>query len=120
MSLNWSLENVENGQELASNMDATTESIIWYTMLIGMPSITEDNAVEFYKRVAFYEKLFGSNVYHIDENNNRVSDYITIDDINKHIGLRTNASTITATKYRNHIVQQFFKEIEPRTAKSDS
>lgn len=111
MALNWNLTEVKDHEELIGEDDwAITESIIFYTMLVGMPHISEANHEEFFTRVHFYEKLFGSVVYMIDENNNRINYPITLEEVRRRIGLRTNAETMTKTKFMNHFFKQFSRE----------
>lgn len=111
MALNWNLTDVENNEDIIDeNNWAITESIIFYTMLIGMPHISESNHEEFFTRVHFYEKLFGSVVYMIDEDNKRIDFPITLEEVKRRIGLRTNAQTMTKTKFMNHFFKQFSDE----------
>lgn len=111
MALHWNLTEVQNHEELVDeNNWATTESIIFYTMLVGMPNISEANHEEFFTRVHFYEKLFGSIVYMIDDNNERINYPITLSEVKRRIGLRTNADTMTKSKFMNHFFKQFTNE----------
>lgn len=118
MGLSWNISKVNNYEELTEENEWNkTESIIFYTMLIGMPGISESNCAEFYSRIHLYERLFGSILYSVDENNNRVDFPITFGDIERRIGLNTNASSIPKTKFKNSMVQRFFDEVAKSVGK---
>lgn len=106
MSLNWNLTKIEDHEERCFNeittgpnkgkfkLDATTESLIWTTMLVGMGEITEKNWEEFFIRMRTFELI-------LDYDDNRC---ITPADVRNHIGLTTNVSKESRT--------QFMKKVE--------
>lgn len=110
MSLNWSIEDVKDWEEIkichnpeGSNDDLTreqlvesiiTQAIVFRTMAVGIGHITEENADEFYVRSKMWERLNGSTVRLAGE------DYsITLKDILRRVGLRTNASRFTDAQF---------------------
>lgn len=87
MSLNWSIENVKDNQELIddANESAITESLIWLTMAVGIGEITEDTVDEFVNRATIVQALHGAYMFKGAE-----PYYITRDHIVRRIGLHTN------------------------------
>jgi hypothetical protein len=111
MALNWDVSKVENYEEIMNDDNyVVTESIIFYTMFVGMPVISQTNYTEFFSRVHLQERLFGSTVYQVDENNNRVDFPITLDEVKSRIGLRTNADTFTKSKFLSKTFERFSSE----------
>lgn len=117
MSLNWDLTKIKNSDTICwekdendnSKLNAVTESLIWLTMGVGYGTITEDNASDFYSRVAMYEKLFGTMLSYWKDSE-KISVPITPEDIHNHIGLSTNVSKDTDASFRKRIVENFIRE----------
>jgi virulence-associated protein VapD len=63
-------------------------------MIVGMREITEENCSKFLERVSFVEKTQGSFFY-----KNKKPLYISEKDINRMIGLKTNASLLTKAQF---------------------
>jgi hypothetical protein len=111
MSLNWDITRVENSEEVFSDENkAVSESIIFYTLFVGMNSITEENVKNFFQRVYVFEKLFGPTVTYVDKNNERRDRYMKFSDIKRMIGLRTNATPMTETKFKSKVVERSYSE----------
>lgn len=119
MSLNWNIENIRDymvisptgdpdatGQTIYKNgaEGAKTEVLIMFTIAIGMPKITEDNAAEFWTRVHLYEKLIGPFMYA----GGGKKYYFTIEDIHRRIGLSTNATPESPTKWRKRVFEEAY------------
>ena len=116
MALNFYLDKIENYKELCwepagqlgkdgeelVRIKPKTDSIIWATMLLGLNKITEKNLVDWATRW----KLAAGVGWVYSE--------VTLEDIRAHIGLRTNASPLTAAKFRANL----YKGVE-REAKQD-
>jgi len=148
MSLNWNLSDVRDevcwrkatdtwpdkydcselqravGQEF---MHPATDKLVWATMAIGMPTITEKNFLEFYCRVQMFEGIHGKMGWHTPES----SEFWTEQDkhlgwvwregeswlsklevIHAHIGLGTNATTETRNQFTNKIVNNFQRDLD--------
>lgn len=120
MSLDWSVERMRNYDVLTTltvnntteeDGDLTrkwlplTEALIWGTMHIGINSITEKNWQEFYNRINAWEKLLGPSLRLYDSKELR---YITPLEVYMHIGLYTNASSLT----RNEFNKKLFDNLE--------
>lgn len=111
MSLNWNLAKIAKKDDVcyftATKNDPmrgikkgeryikpTTEAMIWYTMSVGIPRITEDNWKEFYARVRFIAELHGPMVTDAKGKN-----LITWEIVRAHIGLATNASKMSRNQF---------------------
>jgi len=100
MALNYDLTRVKDYKKLWNRSDERLEmkepyrTIIFCTMIVGMREITEENCSKFLERVSFVEKTKGSFFY-----KNKKPLYITEKDINRMIGLQTNASLLTKAQF---------------------
>lgn len=111
MSLNWNLSKVDDFEDtLTDENKAVTESIIFYTIFVGMSQITEENVDNFFQRVYTYEKLFGPTISYVDKDNNLCRHYIKFNDVKRLIGLRTNADNLTDAKFKTRIFKRSFEE----------
>lgn len=87
-------------------MNPITNALIWVTMQIGIGEITEENAVEFYSRIHFSEKLFGTNL-----SNGGEPYFLTFEDVRRHIGLKTNVfPKETDAKWGARLIKTFVAE----------
>lgn len=92
MSLNYDLSEVDKAvraehypaQEDGS-LNVVTVGLIFSTMTIGMGTITDANAFEFYARTKLAERLYGPTVHQADG-----TEGFTLQDVLRHKGLRTN------------------------------
>ena len=87
----------DEGEPLGQ-MTGVLNSLIWTTMSIGMSSITEKNWKDFYTRM----KLLGSDrsLLRRDKDGNYTVP-ISSQEVKDHIGLMTNASTLTKREFLN-------------------
>jgi hypothetical protein len=110
MALTWSVENVENQDEVCwrvctedlpmhgmkkgeSYLSPVTNALIWHSLNTGIGTITEESAAEVYARVSFVEMLYGASLMGPEG-----PVFITKEDIERHVGLRTNASFKTESR----------------------
>lgn len=98
MALTSDWSEVADYKTLTNDERVTLDALIWATMAIGINSITLANAREFFARVSFWEKVVGA--YRISAEGKSL--YLTPEDVLRFVGLRTNASPLTITKFRNH------------------
>ena len=104
MPLNWNVSKVENYKELFNKEDQMHEpfsTIILCTMPVGMNEITEENHVQFFNRLNLIEKIQGTYFY-----KNRSPKYITIKEVRRLIGLRTNASKKTKGQFLKDVFSE--------------
>jgi hypothetical protein len=106
MSLDWSVRDVANHKEIMDGPEwVATEMLIFVTIPIGVNRITEDNAEEVFRRVAIWEEVAGAMRFRGDE-----KVMFTPEEINRRIGLSTNASTRTKADFR----KLCWKQLEER------
>ena len=105
MSLDWHVEDVDNykercwvkredGEYVLSPM---TNNLIWSAMRIGMNGITEKNWKEFYARML------------LDPDSRRRENgclLIKPEDVKAHIGLSTNVSSVSRTKWFKALMEE--------------
>ncbi len=119
MALNWYVDKIKNYKEYCwqddGYLEPITEKLIWKTMQIGMPEITEKNWKQFYLRVNFIEKHTGASMRTYNERTKTWEDYyMTPKTIYKHIGLQTNADRITDTKFWKQAISQAEKYVSEK------
>lgn len=82
---------------MLERMSVTTQTLIFATMSVGLGSITEKNAEEFYRRLAWVER---------DGAFRRSSEGdvpFTLEDVKAHIGMTTNVSDETKSKWNKRM-----------------
>ena len=121
MALNWDLGDIENFKSVCRNDDESlreeTELLIFYTMNLGMGLITESNVDKFILRFRMYEVLYGMAKWrNVDgQRVNIISDTL----IRKHIGLHTNASSISDAQFNKNMLKQLVREAEATSENID-
>lgn len=121
MSLNWSAKNVENWEQVNTDENwPAIQNIIFYTMPIGINSITAKNVEEFRRRLLMLSALDGGKA--LEEDSKRYS----LEFLTSLIGLSTNSSTRTITEFNKGILNRLQDRVhdvnyrEQRKAKEDS
>ena len=122
MSLNWNLEKVKD-QDICwveatqddpnhgivageKYMSPVTNSLIWSTIAVDLPGITEANASEFFARIRIWETLFGAFLVRAEVDGKRpegTAAFITEDEVIAHIGLTCNVSPVSRAKWLKRI-----------------
>jgi hypothetical protein len=88
-----------------------TNYLIWSSLLTGISSITKANVDEVFRRIAVLQKLNGSDIQYMDPiSHDWVSIYLTRQDIENHIGLWTNASSLTDVQFDMKIMDRLSRE----------
>jgi len=117
MSLNWSVKDVKDNEftwtiapEDAPTMGISKGDEVWtpltmamvnLTMTVGIGKLTDEVAPEFYARVKLCEKLYGCFWY----NGKGEHQEITWDDVQRYVGLGSNVSFESRTKFlKRHVV----------------
>jgi hypothetical protein len=106
MPLNYDLNKIKRFKSLYEQSVETTgvrlkkipETIILSTMSVGMRSITEDNYVKFFNRLRILETVHGPFLYKRTKRG-ATARLIELDDVKRMIGLDTNASEISRSKF---------------------
>jgi len=103
MSLDWYVADVDNYKERCwvecdgdKYLSPVTDTLIWAAMRIGMNGITEKNWKEFYARML------------LDPRSRREDGYLFIkpEDVKAHIGLSTNVSSVSRTKWFKALMEE--------------
>jgi hypothetical protein len=111
MPLTWDMTSVNNWSELKEGAEwSKTEALIFSTMTIGMNTITDTNANEFYARIKILEGVIGSFVY-VDGDDY----FFTPADIQRRIGLHTNGSSDTRTKFLGRMLRNTMADYDRLT-----
>jgi hypothetical protein len=121
MALHWNLSEIKNSDSVCwikdgdkSHMNPTTETLIWATMIVGLPSISEKDAQEFYWRLRFYEQTQGAlrNKWKSEGSDDVEPVYFTADEVRAHIGLGTNASRETRAAWVKRMTQHIDRAVK--------
>lgn len=75
------------------------DALIWATLFVGMNEITPKNAVRFYKRASFWEKVVNPYLQTVNDDGTTSPRPLTQDDVNRWIGLSTNATNKTDSQF---------------------
>lgn len=94
---------IDNGDDDFRVFSVKTEQIIWLTMSVGIGRITEKNWEKFYTRAYAWQRI----------NNHDSDNIIKAKDVYDHIGLRTNASSLTDAKFVKKLMRAVDSESEP-------
>lgn len=108
MSLNFSFSkcakiNGENVYDFPGDPEKwhpVAEQLAFVTMVIGIPEITAKNAEKFAQRLSLYQRITGPLIRYGDG----TKAYITLEDVQQHIGMATNASALSDAKFAKHMV----------------
>jgi hypothetical protein len=94
-------------------LNGVTNIVTLLTVIVGIGHITEKNAAEFYTRVETLQRLQGGSFGRTSKG----EDYpITLDDVKRHMGLRTNVEDITRAKFVSTQVKGAMDEIAWKAA----
>lgn len=100
MALNWNIERCKDYKKLIDEKEGViTDALIWLTMSIGMPEITKKNHEEFFLRTQIHQKINGAFL----RKGNGAPFYMTIEDVQKRIGLYTNADKFSKAVFKSRI-----------------
>lgn len=85
-------------------MTAVSSSITSAMLVIGMNRITPQNIDEFFARCTTYYNIVGDPLRKVNPTTDEYEDYRwTYSDLQDHIGLSSNASTMNKTEFRRHM-----------------
>lgn len=105
MSLDFDVSKIKNYKHVTTSPDTrglktqkwhpVTDALIWGAMLCGYRSITKDNAQKIATRIAQFQHVTGARL----SAQSFPQIYITLEDVEKHIGLSTNASELNDAQW---------------------
>lgn len=133
MSLRWNVEKVKNCDEVcfveaAADMPmrgvkkgervlrVLTDALIWASLGVGLPRITEKNWRRWYARVHIIEKVTGA--WRFDGDGTPV--YFTPDEVRSHIGLSTNVTPETDAQWRKRHVTRWLEVAKARAERAET
>ena len=103
------MKDEKTGEEY-SEYNPATKYLAWGSMAIGIGEITQINYKDVYLRHLFMNKLSTiSNVMPV-----------TLDDVRKNIGLKTNVASETKSKWLNRISKSMYWELEYNLERNDN
>lgn len=131
MSLNWSLHNIKNLDEVCyieakedSPMEGITKgdtlvspvtnALIWATMAIDLGRITEKNVMEFWGRLSIFQSWHPFLNQHMENESGWGPRLITLEEVKAHIGLSTNVSDKTRLQWNKRFMENRWREVEGR------
>lgn len=115
MSLNYNYSAVPDYITVSpfdeNRIHPVTNYLIWSSLLTGMGSITKSNVDEVFRRIAVLQKLNGADIQYVDPLSKDLREiYVTRQDIVNHIGLWTNASTLTPAQFDKKMMSQLSRD----------
>lgn len=115
MALNYDLREIKSYKRLfeksieteGSKMKEIPKTIILSTMSVGMREITKDNYRKFYNRLNLLENVYG-HFFYVRKRGKMIPRPITLGEVERMVGLKTNASEISRTKFLSRIDKDKF------------
>lgn len=107
MPLTWNTSKIVNHTEVDTDpydeksWHPVCTGLVWLSMYCGFNEITEKNWEEVAQRIAIWQKFSGA--YLSKDVTTHI--YITNLDVQRYIGLRTNASRMTKTQFNKQVVR---------------
>lgn len=129
MSLDWSVSEVANFKERCwddvpaelqrhhgkRKLNSDTEMCVWGAMFLGLSGIRANNVDEWIWRSEFCRRLNIGWMQQFEDDEDGKSRvvycYPTAQAVTDHIGLRTNVSNESRTKWRNRIIKSLEREV---------
>ena len=124
--LEWSLRNIarfknsrndyytpvvnKKGQKVF-DINPITKYLVYQSMVIGLDEITQSNVDEWLIRLNFINRLYGSSLMTRDDRGVAKPYKITFEDLERHIGLKTNSHIFTRKKLVSNCVSGIMKDI---------
>ena len=100
----------KKGQKIF-DINPITKYLVYQSMVIGLDEITKSNADEWLIRLQFVNRLYGTSLMTRDDKNAVKPYRITFEDLERHIGLKTNAHRFTRRKLVGNCVSGMMKDI---------
>ena len=94
---------IDNGDDDFRVFSPKTEQLVWLTMSVGIGCITEKNWEKFYTRAYAWQRI----------NSHDSDNLVEARDVYDHIGLRTNASSLTDSKFVKKLMRAVDSESKP-------
>lgn len=105
MSLDYDLGDIKDWKKVCQEEDGAmkplTHQLIFMCMVVDLTAITDKNIDEWRFRMAFYSRIYGED-----------RKLPSRDDLVKHIGLRTNVSTLSRAAWMKRHVKAVSEQVE--------
>ncbi len=111
MSLNWNVEDCVGRGDWSDRDHDVLDKLIWGTMTVGLYRITEDNLSEWLLRMRM-ERAHHSDAFQMTYQNAEY--YIQLVHLRKFIGMRTNATELTRSKWLKELMERIVRSEESR------
>lgn len=119
MSLDFQLRDIKNYEEICfvgtqpwgngeKELSDVTRTLIWDTLVVGLGQVTEQNLDEWVYRLHIMDLAYPRELR------------ITYQDLVNHIGLRTNASTITLAAFKKKAMNMLDSQAKRAVQKAKS
>ena len=93
------------------DINPITKYLVYQSMVIGLDEITQSNVDEWLIRLNFINRLYGSSLMTRDDKNAVKPYKITFENLERHIGLKTNSHRFTRKKLVSNCVSGMMKDI---------
>lgn len=100
MALNWNIDQIKDFKTVCyrdGQMRSLTDQLIWATMLVDLNEITDKNIDDWLARMHICSRVYGT------AGAEDVYEHITREQLESHIGLRTNASKKTFKQFMKKV-----------------
>lgn len=121
MPLTWNVTNI-NQHEIITSMPGdrgkwhpVTESLVFFSMICGFNEISWENVYEVWRRIAIWQRVSGPLL-----GNDEGDIYLQFADVEDHVGLTTNASTMTKRQFDAKVRRYLNDEAKPSHSKASA
>lgn len=105
MSLDWDVREV--AEEFKTDDEwPVTEALIWSTLSVGIPAITEATVEKFATRLNMVAQLYGPPLTVVDDDGRMRPQRITLTEVRQRIGLRTNVSRLSDAAFKTRMYKR--------------
>ena len=104
----------ETGEDL--QMRQVTRQLIFFTERVGLNRITNDNRIDFWKRVNAWERVHGQCLSRRGDDDKPIMRFISLQEVQDHVGLWTNARRLTEPKFYDEIIKTILCDVDEKLA----
>lgn len=115
MPLNWRVNQCDE-RVMSDEEQPITEAVIWSTMRVGIPQITDDNAEKFTARLYAWTRVHGPVLTKATERGIEPVP-IRLADVRLRIGLQTNAKRLTDAAFKTQLIHDVMLDAQAQLAR---
>lgn len=111
MPLNFDFSKIDKEYWLDEKTEEFTllaQAMPMMAMAVGIGEITQENYTNFYNRVHLFETLFTTFRHKTNDEGRLEKVFLSLDEAENFIGLHTNVSNETETKFRKRVFDNFY------------